>query len=129
MKHTCPVCGYPDLEDAPANYEICPSCGTEFGYTDIARAHSELRQRWLDAGAQWYSRVTPKPQNWNPYEQLRRAGFLDIKNKTPDVEPSVSVIDFGVSQRAISSNASITTRLIAFGQSSIKLLGIRRTQS
>ena len=27
----CPVCGYRGLEAPPANFLICPCCGTEFG--------------------------------------------------------------------------------------------------
>ena len=41
MKFTCPVCGYPELEEPPrsprtggGSYEICPSCGFQFGVTD-----------------------------------------------------------------------------------------------
>jgi len=38
----CPVCGHPGLEDPPrmpsggGSYEICWSCGFEFGWTDDA---------------------------------------------------------------------------------------------
>ena len=70
MRYTCPVCGYNQLEDAPANHEICPSCGTEFGYHDFTRTHAELTKGWLLKGAQWHSKAAPPPPDWNPYGQL-----------------------------------------------------------
>jgi hypothetical protein len=68
--YTCPVCGYDNLEEPPFDYAICPSCGTEFGYTDAKRAHETLRQLWIANGKVWYSRVTPRPLNWDPDKQL-----------------------------------------------------------
>jgi len=56
MAHTCPVCGFAELTQPPydstgcASFEICPSCGTEFGYHDANKSHEELRRRWLAAG-------------------------------------------------------------------------------
>ncbi|HEY8544598.1 MAG TPA: hypothetical protein VIL36_06110, partial [Acidimicrobiales bacterium] len=77
-----PVCGYPGLDepawvdDAPS-YEICPCCGTEFGYQDVgheaeARAarHRELRQEWIELGCPWWSNREPPP-GWDPKAQLR----------------------------------------------------------
>ncbi len=75
MKHLCPVCGYPELRHPPSDYTICPSCGTEFGNDDLDATHSELRVRWLTAGAPWFSEYTPPPANWNPYRQLVGAGL------------------------------------------------------
>lgn len=59
--YTCPVCDWHGLEDDPlrATYDICPRCGTEFGYHDANRSHAELRQEWLDAGAKWWANDTP----------------------------------------------------------------------
>ncbi len=41
MSYTCPVCGYPCLTERPRLprsgggwFEICPSCGSQFGLTD-----------------------------------------------------------------------------------------------
>ena len=88
----CPVCGYPDLEEAAyspqglASFEICPCCRTEFGYQDFARTHAELRIDWLARGAKWESKSHPPPDGWDPYEQLRSAGFagrLAGSGKTP----------------------------------------------
>jgi len=70
MKYLCPVCGYDALPTAPSDYAICPSCGTEFGYDDVAHSLEELCDRWLDAGAHWFSSHTPAPPNWNAASQL-----------------------------------------------------------
>ena len=77
MTYPCPVCGYPDLEEPPwnpvsgASYEICPSCGFEFGFTDESEGHSygEWRARWIGSGMQWWS-SSPAPPNWEPVEQV-----------------------------------------------------------
>jgi len=58
--------------DAP-RFEICPSCGTEFGYDDAKESHAELRERWLAGGARWSSRAKPSPPNWDGMEQLKTA--------------------------------------------------------
>jgi hypothetical protein len=91
--HKCPVCGYDKLRRPFEDEDIiCPSCGTEFGYTDATRSHAELRQRWLDAGAHWYSRVTPEPPAWNAYEQLKRAGFINYAPKSEDTQRGTGVV-------------------------------------
>jgi hypothetical protein len=74
MKYPCPVCGY-RMDDLPQDYNICPSCGTEFGYHDAGRTYEELRQAWLKLGADWWSTVDEKPRGWNPYIQLFEAGL------------------------------------------------------
>ena len=55
---TCPVCGFhndklPPFEDGQNKWfqEICPSCGTQFGYDDDALSHHALRLRWVEGGA------------------------------------------------------------------------------
>ena len=75
MNHRCPVCGYSELSEPPENYEICPCCGTEFGYDDRLSTHAELRRHWLLTGGPWFDFGTPIPANWNPYEQVLRAGY------------------------------------------------------
>lgn len=69
MKFVCPVCGWPNLPDPPQDYEICPSCGTEFGYDDFTRSHAELRAEWMANGMAWHG-AAPKPLGWNPKGQL-----------------------------------------------------------
>lgn len=71
MNYICPVCGY-DLDEPPANYSICSSCGTEFGYDDFTLSHEELRRRWLAGGAKWWSNYVSPPPNWSPFRQLLR---------------------------------------------------------
>jgi hypothetical protein len=83
--YTCPVCGYGGLpvppwdNDAPSD-EICPSCGTQFGYHDAVwgsaadrRArHGELRERWIARGMPWDSAdIEPAPADWDPRRQLQ----------------------------------------------------------
>jgi hypothetical protein len=74
---TCPVCGYPALDEPPrsqdggGSYEICPSCGFEFGVTDDDQGHTyaSWRQRWLALGARWTH--DDSPPGWDPSAQLR----------------------------------------------------------
>ena len=63
MPHTCCVCGYPRLNEPPrsagggASYEICPSCGFQFGVSDDDRGITpdQWRAAWKKRGAQWSS--------------------------------------------------------------------------
>jgi hypothetical protein len=79
---TCPVCGYPHLsepaydESGCASFEICPSCGTEFGYDDATKSIETLRQEWLDAGARWWSKDRHPPLGWSGIKQLDDSGLL-----------------------------------------------------
>lgn len=88
MKKTylCPVCGF-RLPFAAEDFNICPSCGTEFGYSDSGRTYDNLRKNWLDHGAQWSSLVWEKPSNWSPFEQLRN--LEPVSSKVP---PPVQVV-------------------------------------
>jgi hypothetical protein len=71
---TCPVCGWDRIEEDPMGrtFEICPCCGTEYGYQDAGRTHAELRQDWIEDGMAWWSCVRAAPDGWNPQEQLKR---------------------------------------------------------
>ena len=81
MKHVCPVCGWPELSEPPrsesggASFEICPSCGFEFGFDDDDRGITpdEARARWIAAGMNWWSQSRPAPAGWDPARQLARA--------------------------------------------------------
>jgi hypothetical protein len=33
-------------------------------------SHAELRAKWLRNGAQWWSTVDPKPEHWDPQQQV-----------------------------------------------------------
>jgi hypothetical protein len=65
----CPVCGYA-MQDPPSDYNICPSCGTEFGVSDVNSSVEVLRQVWVATGAHWWSTTEPIPENWNATVQL-----------------------------------------------------------
>ena len=68
-ENMCPVCGF-GMEEAPANYNICPCCGTEFGLNDVNTSIINLRENWVRSGMKWWSKTDPQPQNWNPFSQL-----------------------------------------------------------
>jgi len=84
MKHTCPVCGWPDLHEPPRNesggasFEFCPSCGFEFGFDDDDQGltYEQARARWIDAGMKWWSPSRKAPRGWNPAQQLHHAGLI-----------------------------------------------------
>ncbi len=71
MQNLCYVCGY-EMDEPPSEYNICPSCGTEFGVNDANASVEELREAWIETGPKWWSDTDPKPPNWNPFEQLAR---------------------------------------------------------
>lgn len=82
--YRCPVCGFlgfpeaPWSEDGRASLEICPSCGVQFGYTDLAAgdtaaralAHDAWRARWIADGCPWRG-AHPQPAGWDPAAQLQ----------------------------------------------------------
>jgi hypothetical protein len=85
MAYVCPACGYDGLEEQPwtdgsASYEICPSCGIQFGYTDwaggdvVRRAsvYATWRERWRAEGLRWSSPGEGPPPGWDPVRQLLR---------------------------------------------------------
>ena len=82
MPYTCPVCGYPGLYDPPrsesgnGSYEICPSCGFEFGVSDDDKGetYEGWRARWIAEGKRWQSKGRPQPAGWDPGAQLRTLG-------------------------------------------------------
>lgn len=78
MSHQCPVCGFTGLVDPPADFEICPCCGTEFGFDDDLKSHAELRMEWVMGGMHWFSNANHAPPNWDPVNQLLRAGFVRV---------------------------------------------------
>lgn len=83
--HKCLVCGF-GMGDPPQDFNICPCCGTEFGYMDVApdRAArlSELRQFWIAGGMKWWNEYSPAPLDWNPAEQLKTVPLVPA-NETP----------------------------------------------
>ena len=83
------MCGY-DLGFRPwdgrlPSFELCPSCGIQFGYDDHAvwedaslreSIYLEWRRKWIRAGMPWSSVGQEPPPNWEPRKQLVRAGVL-----------------------------------------------------
>jgi len=78
--YVCPVCGYPSLDEVPrppfggGSYEICPSCGFQFGVSDDDRGYSyrAWRAKWIDRGMPWDSEgVRDAPEGWDPARQLQ----------------------------------------------------------
>jgi hypothetical protein len=69
-KYVCPVCGFL-LSYPPEDFNICPSCGVEFGAETSVYSIAELRNNWLNRGANWSSLVTPRPKGWDVLTQLR----------------------------------------------------------
>lgn len=74
----CPVCGY-EMEEGPRSYNICPSCGTEFGLHDVNSSIEELRELWVSTGPSWHSKVVPQPEGWNPIMQMISGAFLNAE--------------------------------------------------
>ena len=73
--YVCPVCSYNRLRYPPEEGGvICPSCGTQFGYTDAGVSHDQLFAEWLEGGALWQSKVVPPPPGWNAFQQLANRG-------------------------------------------------------
>lgn len=99
-ENLCPVCGCdlgfePWKHDRPS-HEICPSCGTHFGYHDDPMAggiqgtrqqiYEKLRKKWIKGGMKWWCKdidcTGPRniqPSNWEPAEQLKRIG-VELKD-------------------------------------------------
>lgn len=81
--HMCPVCGYPDLDRQPrteengGSYEICVSCGFQFGVSDDDSGYTDesWRAAWIADGMKWRSVATPQPPGWEPKTQLKSTGF------------------------------------------------------
>lgn len=62
LMYSCPVCDYAALTAPPLEGEICPSCGTEFGFDDdLGVTYHDLRTAWIAKGRPWFSRSTPQP--------------------------------------------------------------------
>ena len=79
MSYICPVCNYPNLQERPrgettgGSYEICPSCGFQFGVTDedLGFTYEVWRQDWITKGMPWNGIGIESPDGWNPDEQLK----------------------------------------------------------
>ena len=91
MIHVCPVCGFPDLAEPPrrrngsGSFEICPSCGFQFGVSDadFGYTYDRWRKKWIAAGMNWTSRSAPKVPGWKPEAQLAAAGLAAAHRPHP----------------------------------------------
>ncbi len=81
MTYVCPVCGFENLEEEPrdgageASFEICKSCGFQFGVTDddLGYSYEQWRARWVAAGYPWHG-VNGAPKGWSGRLQLSHLG-------------------------------------------------------
>lgn len=72
----CPICLFPDLMEPyeDCSYNICPSCGTEYGYDDCMprdanyrekwQRRIDLRLEWINRGDPWWFKREPCPAWW-----------------------------------------------------------------
>ena len=93
MDTLCPVCGMhldsAAWTDGLASFDICPCCGTQFGYDDccggdaaVRRAwYRQARKAWVAGGMRWWSSHKP-PAGWDPVRQLAM-----VANAEPGVAP------------------------------------------
>lgn len=73
----CRICGYIDVDlpwgadGTSPSHDICPCCNVEHGYEDFTLngIHS-FRQKWIELGYPWTSRVIKKPVDFNPLLQI-----------------------------------------------------------
>jgi len=96
----CPVCDYPKLSEPPrsefggGSFEICPSCGFQFGVNDDDEgiSYETWRRRWEAAGMPWNSLALKQPAFWKPVAKhvapggaaLRRPGETAAQAQTRD---------------------------------------------
>jgi hypothetical protein len=93
----CTVCGY-EMEEGPRDWNICPSCGTEFGLHDVNSTIDSLRTVWFATGPRWHSSVVRQPANWNPFVQVAivmRGGTSGSSTVVQDLsdQPYVASVD------------------------------------
>jgi hypothetical protein len=67
----CRVCGYElsvppwGIDNNSPTWEICPCCGTEFGYEDCTpMSVRKKREEWILNGKKWFYE-RKKPTNWD----------------------------------------------------------------
>ena len=116
MTFLCPICGYGYLDEPPydeyldPDYDICPSCGVEYGLEveDIDKIGKVdydnvrfnlptllvwwkiLRDHWIKEGCPWRDTVDKKPAGWDPKKQLKNVGyFLKKYEKTGKLDFSL----------------------------------------
>lgn len=68
----CPVCGFGEIPTPVKEYDMCPCCLFEFYVNDVDATYAELREDWVQHGAQWAwgSAEIPQPPHWSARKQL-----------------------------------------------------------
>lgn len=92
--YICPVCDYPKLSEPPrsefggGSFEICPSCGFQFGVNDDDEgiSYETWRRRWEAAGMPWTSIALKKPDSWHPMAKHVAPGGAALRR--PGDEPA-----------------------------------------
>jgi hypothetical protein len=86
------------LNDPPEDFNICPSCGTEFGADTVEYTLEELQAAWIERGMEWTIAAIPQPSDYDPLEQLQRLApsTVTATNRTvstigPSKRPSESI--------------------------------------
>jgi len=78
VPYKCPVCGFAGLSDIPrtieggGSYEICPSCGFQFGVSDedSGISYADWRAKWIRRGMRGSGVGMKPPKDWDPVKQL-----------------------------------------------------------
>lgn len=106
---TCPVCGYNELTDPPADWTICPCCRTKFGYSDIEWGVDLLRAEWIKAGAKWGSKYVTQPVYWSAIQQLLNINYhASDEEKIAIAEHSENTVDvFRMKEQTLSTSKSV----------------------
>lgn len=77
--YTCPICAYSRMPYAADEGNICPCCGTEFGFDDdLGVSFRNIRDRWVANGTPWFSPLDARPLFWSGIAQLVSAGYVNL---------------------------------------------------
>jgi hypothetical protein len=76
IQYTCPVCAHSQMPYPADEGNICPCCGTEFGYDDtMGTTYRDLRDAWVARYAPWFSPIDGPPLMWDGVVQLILADY------------------------------------------------------
>jgi hypothetical protein len=102
--YLCPVCDYPKLSEPPrsefggGSFEICPSCGFQFGVNDDDEgiSYETWRRRWEAAGMPWSSVALKQPAFWKPVAKHVAPGGAALRRPgeaTPATPPASAPVE------------------------------------